>query len=347
MNRILVVLAVGLLFFSGSVEADTDLKKFSRKIDESLDTSGKNFSIESGVAYSYWNPQDIGNAEMQTSGINLFWVELKSKTLRTLQNSDSIFSIPKLRYETSLTGDQFNFDENEVIRASDNEHESYIRFLGMLQVYKPLTFRYETETYICELKPKTDMTYVPYSEQGILNIRKGDELYYETTFHDYALEYEYDDNCFFGIFYGEYQKPYSATISGTEISPHTVFYSKFKSWGIIWEYVSNPLAGSLESGFTMDGSFKIGWGKTELTDNYKLSSQIATDKGIAFFNPEIIFGYQKYFYDNFMFHSSVSIDYRFFYQYDKNSGETDAVLGSDDINSDLLLKCFMAISYVF
>jgi hypothetical protein len=344
-----VLLAIVLLFFSNNGWSDddqsvkdSDYQKFIKQRDVSMEDSDKEFSIEIGAAYSYWLPQDIGKAEVKTSGIDLLWIEFKTKTLRKVNN---FFAVPKLRYETSLTGDDFSYADEEVIRLYGNkDKESYMRFLGMLQVYTPITFRYETEIYISKLNPKTNIAYVPYSGQDIQNIRKGNLLYYETSFHDYALEYELENNFFAGLFYSEYQKPYTATISGSEISPELIFYSKITSYGFVLESISYPINNALSMGV----SFKIGLGEVKLADNYRISDLLKNGRGIAFFNPNLTLEYRKKIYgENIEFHLFSSVDYRYFYQYDKNGGSTNAVLGNNDINSDLLLKCFVSIAYLF
>lgn len=340
-----ILLASVLLFFSDNAWSDDDLsvkdsdfQKFTEQFDAS--NADKEFSIESGAAYSYWLPQDIGKAEVKTSGINLFWIEFKTRTQHRL---DKFFAIPKLRYETSLTGGDFFYNDDEVIRTSDEE-ESYMRFLGILQIYKQINFRYETESYIAKIDPITDMNYIPYSGQDIQNIRKGQQLYYETTFFDYALAYELERNSFLGIFYSEYQKPYTATVSGNELFPESIFYSKVSAYGILFE---NLYDFSEINGLSVNVSFKFGWGKIKLADNYRITDFLEEDEGVAFFNPELTLEYRKKFHENIEFHLFASADYRHFYRYDKESGNTDNVLGETDVNEDLLLKCFVSIAYLF
>lgn len=331
-----------------SEASDSAFSDFTTGVNAFFELSDKSYMLDLGAAYSYWAPEAIGKADMRTSGLNLFWIEFRSKTLERLGRSLHL-GIPKLRYENSLTGNAFSTETKDVIYSSLTADNSYVYFLGMFEFFLPVIFRYETETFISELTAKEDLTYIPFTGESEITLSPQDKLYYETSFHDYSLVYELKGGAVIGGFYSEYQKPYTITIAGEETEPELIFYSVFKSVGIIYEedmykkYDKSKNPSFLNVALT----FKVGWGEIFLNRDYQLSSELSENEGVAYFNPIIRVGYKKYLGDYFLFSFQGALNYRYFYRYGKNSGDTDATIGETDLNSDLIVKGFAALGILF
>ncbi|XCN74663.1 MAG: hypothetical protein Q3M24_07965 [Candidatus Electrothrix aestuarii] len=310
------------------------------------------FLLEAGYTYTHWNPEKISGTEVETQGLNLAWIELQSQTIGGLSK---YFSIPRMRFETSLT--ENNFSDEEVIYSHHEMNEYYHYFVGMVQAFFPIAFRYETERFVSKLSSETDLYYAPNSGENYQRFQKGDTLYHETVFHDYSLLYKVNRgsyslaknaDIFIGLSYSEYQKPYNIDESlnrelYNDIKTDYIFYSRFKGYGLLIERIT-PLD---KRGARLDFSLKIGYGEVELTDKYKMSDLIRSYgdredyQNIIYLNPKVEIGYREFFgtSKHIVFDAFLSGDYRGFSVHDSDD--------TGDINEDLLLKAYVSLGIIF
>ncbi|MCI5219215.1 MAG: hypothetical protein D3914_08500 [Candidatus Electrothrix sp. LOE2] len=360
-NRVSMLLAGCFLFTSclAASIAQSKEQAYSKEIPPSAQTEGyswnKEFLFEAGYTYTHWNPEKISGTEVETRGLNLAWIEFQSKTINALNNK--YFSIPRMRFETSLT--ENDFSDEEVIRSHHEMDEYYHYFVGMVQVFFPVAFRYETERFVSKLTSQKDLYYLSNSEENSERFQKGDTLYHETVFHDYSLLYEMkrgsydmltDADMFIGLSYSEYQKAYNIDENLNrelyrDVKTDYIFYSRFKSYGLLMERIT-PLD---VEGPRLNFSLKIGYGEVELTDNHKISDLIYRSDSdeltyIFYTNPKVEIGYRKFFDafgadKNIVLDAFISGDYRSFGVSDSDE--------SGNINKDLLLKGYVSIGITF
>ncbi len=323
----------------------------SKDTSSTVETEGflerlyKNKPIEFGIEYQYWFPEDMKKATLENTG--LFVLKLKVFDILTLKTTlNSLTENPASR--------------GEVIKQDSSSKESYASIMGALPIVptsKLFGWSFDIEAYgqaekfTSTLKPKETLYYHDF-KGNTYTLQPGEKRTFETNFIEFGIGLSSKERknsminkLFIGIYYQEYQKPYTPQVRDYEAFPNHIFFTKFKSYGLRFaaEFSNEPD----KEGFFGKMEAKLGKGKMKLTSNLSMTQLLGNDEDIWFLGGELIGGYKKFISSNFFIRAFAGADLRIFIVGYKDASGTTHVNSDNAANQDFILKGGISLGYLF
>jgi len=305
----------------------------------------KNKPIEFGLEYQYWIPEDMVKASLENTG--LFVLNLKVFDIFTFRTTlNSLTESPTSR--------------GEVIKQDSSSKKSYASILASVPIIptsKLFGIGFDVEAYgqaerfTSTLNPKETLYYHDF-EGRTYTLQPGEKRRFETNFIEFGIglskvktDGSLFNKTFLGIYYQEYQKPYTPQVKDFEAFPNHIFFTKFKSYGVrfLMEFKNRPdqegLFGKIEA--------KLGKGKMELSKGFTMSQLLGEDKDIWFLGGEFIGGYKKFISSKLFIRAFAGAEMRSFIVGYKDPDGTTHVNSDNEANNDFILKGGIFLGYLF
>ncbi|WP_456399582.1 hypothetical protein [Persephonella sp.] len=305
----------------------------------------KNKPIEAGFEYQYWIPEDIGKVNLESAG--LIVLNLKALNLLT--------------FRTTLNSLRDNpTSHDKIIKQESSDKESYVSIMASIPIIPTRKFfdwNFDIEAYgqaekfTSTLNPKEQIFYHDFN--GVTyTLNSGEKRTFETNFIEFGIgvSKEETDNIFnkiykmfIGIYYQEYQKPYTPQIRDYELYPNHIFFTKFQSYGarILVKYENDPY----QKGFFGRFEGKLGRGKMKFTSSIEMNQLLNENESIWFMSGEFIGGYKKFISNKLYVKIFIGADIRIFVVgYKDSSGIT--IDSENATNRDTIYKGGIFLGYV-
>ena len=338
MKRVKVVVSAVLACFSGF---NTDL------------IAAEYVVAKAEYNFSYWKPTGIDGVDYKTKGLNALELTFNFEPLAlNVANRLSLPFVPYIPSVKYLFTPEDSVEQKELLANTETVvGKEALEYLWIdIPVYyidlmkgqeESIRFKYEKAAFLSRLTLLENKEYWGSGSANVQNLMAGEVLQQRTDFEKFTaiIELANGPNAKYGIGYyaQKYNKPYSATISGQQVSPNIILDSEFSSEGVVFMLSGHSTPGTDEY---FSGKLLLHYGKGDVSfsENKNIDSLLDPNKTTALFLLNTELEYRSLIGNSSSFSVTLGYDHYYFHQANEtqNGIQSNGYLNELDINSDHL-----------